>query len=90
VIVSTATTDGGEAALRVRDTGSGMTADEVEAAMEPFRPVAATRRSEGSGLGLPLSKALAEANRATLSIASGRHEGTLVEVKFPTARMSAE
>jgi signal transduction histidine kinase len=67
-----------------------MTAGEVEAVLEPFRPVAATRRGDGTGLGLPLSKALAEANRGTLSIASGRDEGTLVEVTFPSARMSAE
>src|SRR5262249_31453730 len=37
VIVSTALTDGGEIALRIRDTGHGLSAKEVAAAMEPFR-----------------------------------------------------
>ena len=35
------------------------------------------------GVGLPLAKALAEANRATFSIKSAPHAGTLIEVAFP-------
>ncbi|MCJ9706944.1 histidine kinase dimerization/phospho-acceptor domain-containing protein, partial [Bradyrhizobium sp. SHOUNA76] len=37
VIVSTALSDRGEIALRIRDTGHGLTEREVAAAMEPFR-----------------------------------------------------
>ena len=72
VIVSTALTDRGEAVLRVRDTGIGMTDKEIETAMEPFRQLATSTRwgSGGTGLGLPLTKALAEANRASFSIKS--------------------
>ncbi|MEI7895211.1 MAG: HAMP domain-containing sensor histidine kinase, partial [Myxococcales bacterium] len=60
VIISTALSDGGEAILRVRDTGIGMTESELRTAMEPFRQVATTRpqSSKGTGLGLPLTKAL--------------------------------
>ena len=89
VIVSTAITDRGEVAFRVRDTGAGMTADEVEAALEPFRPLATARPGGGPGLGLPLAKALVEANRATLHISSARDEGTLAEVLFPPTRVLA-
>jgi hypothetical protein len=39
---------------------------------------------------LPLTKALAEANHASLTIKSKEHEGTLVEVVFPAARILAE
>lgn len=90
VIVSTALTDKGEVALRVRDTGIGMTPEEVEAALEPFRQIATSRRAGGTGLGLPLTKALVEANRGALQIASNPKEGTLVEVIFPPTRVLAE
>ena len=72
VIVSTAFADSGEAILRVRDTGVGMSEKDVEAALEPFRQAAISGSwgSGGAGLGLPLTKALAEANRAHFSIKS--------------------
>jgi signal transduction histidine kinase len=90
VIVSTAITERGEVVIRVRDTGLGMTAEEVEAAMQPFRQLATSRRGGGTGLGLPLTKALVEANRGALKITSARDEGTLVEVLFPPTRVLAD
>uniref|UniRef100_UPI000FFC598F histidine kinase dimerization/phospho-acceptor domain-containing protein n=1 Tax=Methylobacterium crusticola TaxID=1697972 RepID=UPI000FFC598F len=89
VIVSTASTDRGGVALRVRDTGIGMTEEEIETALQPFRQLgtAQTRRGGGTGLGLPLTKALIEANRASLRLTSRRSEGTLVEVLFPAGRV---
>jgi PAS domain S-box-containing protein len=91
VIVSTALTDRGEAVLRVRDTGIGMSEKEIETALEPFRQVATSGRSgSGTGLGLPLTKVLAEANRATFTIKSAVDAGTLVEIAFPATRVLAE
>jgi PAS domain S-box-containing protein len=92
VIVSTAATERGEIALRVRDTGAGMTEKEIETAMEPFRQLATSSRwgSAGTGLGLPLTKALAEANHARFVIESQKDAGTLVEIVFPGARAAAE
>lgn len=89
VIVSTALGDQGEAILRVRDTGIGMDDAEIALALEPFRQVPTTRKSGGTGLGLPLTKALVEANRAALTITSVKKEGTLVEVTFPPQRVLA-
>ena len=37
----------------------------------------------GAGLGLPLTKALVEANKAEFSIKSRREQGTLIEIAFP-------
>jgi PAS domain S-box-containing protein len=92
VIISTALTDRAEAILRVRDTGIGMTEKEIETAMEPFRQLATSTRygSGGTGLGLPLTKALAEANRASFAIKSAVDAGTLVEITFPGTRVLAE
>ncbi|OYX03122.1 MAG: hypothetical protein B7Z14_01430 [Bosea sp. 32-68-6] len=89
VIISTALGDQGEAILRVRDTGIGMDDKEIELALEPFRQVPTTRRAGGTGLGLPLTKALVEANRAAMSITSVKKEGTLIEITFPPQRVLA-
>ncbi|MGQ0446045.1 MAG: ATP-binding protein [Beijerinckiaceae bacterium] len=90
VIVATALADAGSAVIRIRDTGVGMTEAGIGAAFEPFRQLATARPSRGTGLGLPLTKALAEANHASLTIKSQEHEGTLVEVVFPPARILAD
>ncbi|MDF2118032.1 ATP-binding protein [Roseiarcaceae bacterium H3SJ34-1] len=90
VIVSTALTDSGQAVVRVRDTGIGMSDRDVEIALEPFRQIQTSRQTTGTGLGLPLTKALVEANRASFSIKSKKGEGTLVEVTFPATRVLAE
>ncbi len=92
VIVSTVFTDSREAVLRVRDTGSGMSEKDIAAALEPFRQIATSGSwgSGGTGFGLPLTKALAEANRANFSIKSAPNAGTLVEVAFPPSRIVAD
>jgi hypothetical protein len=58
VIVSTALNDNGEVALRVRDTGIGMSEQDLVTALEPFRQLATSVRelSAGTGLGLPLTR----------------------------------
>jgi PAS domain S-box-containing protein len=91
VIVSTALTDDHEVVLRVRDTGAGMSEKELQTALEPFRQLATSPRwgDGGSGLGLPITKALAEANQARFRITSQVQDGTLVEVAFPATRVLA-
>ena len=86
VIVSTALDDSGSVILRVRDTGVGMNESELAVALEPFRRVPGARAVEGTGLGLPLAKALVEANHADFSIKSRKDQGTLVEIAFPVRR----
>src|SRR5262249_47380143 len=88
VIVSTALTGRDEAVLRVRDTGIGMSEKEIETALEPFRQIATSTRqgSGGTGLGLPLTKALVEANRASFTIKSAGNARTLVEVTVQATR----
>jgi PAS domain S-box-containing protein len=92
VIVSTAINDDNEIVLRVRDTGVGMSEKELQTALEPFRQLATAARwgSSGTGLGLPITKALSEANHARFRITSQVDTGTLVEVAFPATRMLAQ
>ncbi len=93
VILSTTTTEQGEVVLRVRDNGIGMSEKGIATALEPFRQLAISTHlsSGGTGLGLPLTKALAEANHAGFHIKSTPSAGTLVEIRFPAARaMAAE
>ena len=92
VIVSTAATDRGDVMLRIRDTGIGMSEKDIETALQPFRQIATSTKADanGTGLGLPLTKALTEANRARFSIKSAVNSGTMVEIIFPAARVLAE
>ncbi|MFK0683572.1 cell-division control histidine kinase PdhS [Ochrobactrum sp. BD67] len=100
VIVSTSYEMNGDVVMRVRDTGIGMTKSEVEQALKPFRQVNALERrkaesardwrSEGTGLGLPLTKAMVEANRAQFAIDSTPGQGTVVEIAFPPTRVLAD
>jgi PAS domain S-box-containing protein len=92
VIVSTAYEAAGEVVLRVRDTGIGMTPAEIDQALKPFKQINSLKRArgDGTGLGLPLTKAMVEANRAKFSIHSTPGEGTLVEVAFPSTRVLAD
>ncbi|MHC4041138.1 PAS domain-containing sensor histidine kinase [Bradyrhizobium sp. 23AC] len=82
VIVSTALSDRGEIALRIRDTGHGLSEREVAAAMEPFRTPPPGDAADNSALSLSLTKALVEANRARFNIKSAGNSGTLIEVVF--------
>ena len=84
----------GEVCLKVKDTGRGMSGIELQKALEPFTQVGDGPRggsgSGGTGLGLPLTKALTEANRAQFKISSEPDKGTLVTITFPTARVMSE
>ncbi len=92
VIVTLLHNETGEVVLRVRDTGIGMNEDELKKAMEPYRQIKSVHETNqpGTGLGLPLTRALAEANRAEFKIESARGRGTLVQITFPTTRVLAE
>jgi PAS domain S-box-containing protein len=90
VIVSTLLADSGSVVVRIRDTGLGIREGDIGLAFEPFRRLNTGPASRGTGLGLPLTKALVEANGASMTLKSKEQEGTLVEVVFPPARVLAE
>ena len=92
VIVSTVYESSGEVALRIRDTGTGMSENEIEEAMKPYNQLnnVAEKSNEGTGLGLPLTKALIEANRAYFDLESEPGKGTIAHVQFPIQRVLAD
>ena len=89
VIVATTTTEDGKVIIRIRDTGPGMSDEDIGAALEPFRQLSNARATGGTGLGLPLTKALVEANEASFTLRSKVNQGTMAEVAFPPARVLA-
>ena len=75
-------------ALRVADTGIGMSEDEIPLALEPFTQIDSelARSQEGTGLGLPLAKMLAELHGGSLRIRSMPGKGTTVVIRLPAER----
>jgi signal transduction histidine kinase len=71
--------------IYVIDTGIGIAPEDIETAFTPFRQVdgALSRKFEGTGLGLPLTKQLTELQGGELTLTSEIGIGTKVFVRFP-------
>jgi PAS domain S-box-containing protein len=70
--------------LAVRDTGVGMSAEEIDDIFEPFRQATAGRASAGgTGLGLAISKRIVEALDGTLSLTSEPGRGSCFTIDLP-------
>ncbi|HLZ67384.1 MAG TPA: ATP-binding protein [Aliidongia sp.] len=78
-----------EATVTILDSGIGMTKDEIVTALRPFQQIDTSlgRRYGGTGLGLPLAKALVEHQGGTLLIDSEPGVGTTLAVTFPLASL---
>ncbi|HWC62861.1 MAG TPA: HAMP domain-containing sensor histidine kinase, partial [Rhizomicrobium sp.] len=72
-------------AVTVGDSGIGMSPEDIEVAMQPFGQVdnRLERRYEGTGLGLPLTRAFVELHGGSMSFESARDQGTRITVLFP-------
>lgn len=69
----------------VRDTGPGISAEELPRLFDPFWQAKRTARL-GTGLGLPISKALIEAHGGTIDVESTPGEGTVFYFTVPTSQ----
>ena len=82
----------GRGALRlsVRDTGVGIAAEDIPTIMESFGQADNARAgvTEGTGLGLPLVKAMIELHGGTLELDSEVDVGTTVTIRFPPERIA--
>ena len=68
--------------LAVAETGPGIPAEERSKVLTRFYRLENSRTTPGSGLGLPLVKAVADLHDATLTFIDNR-PGLRVEVRFP-------
>ena len=76
--------------IKVADTGIGIAAEYIHKAMEPFGQVSENgphAKKEGTGLGLALTRYLAELHGGDVRIESEMHKGTSVLVRFPSERV---
>ncbi|MBI1776283.1 MAG: HAMP domain-containing protein [Proteobacteria bacterium] len=71
--------------VEIADTGIGMAPEDIPIALAPFEQIDSrlARRYEGTGLGLPLAKALVELHGGEITIASEPGKGTRVAVMLP-------
>lgn len=83
--------DAGEIRVRVSDRGIGIAPEELEVIFERFRRGrnAMQHNEEGLGLGLPVAKAIVEAHKGRIEMASRLGEGTTVTVALPASTAEA-
>jgi signal transduction histidine kinase len=81
-------TDSGHV-FEVTDTGIGIALEDIPKALAPFTQIDGNlnRNYEGSGLGLPLTKALTELHGGSLDLRSEVSVGTTVTVRIPAERV---
>ncbi|HEV8031994.1 MAG TPA: ATP-binding protein [Stellaceae bacterium] len=74
--------------LAVTDNGIGIAPADIDRVLEPFEQVnsSITRQHQGTGLGLPLVKAIMELHGGSIEITSEIRVGTRVRVTFPPER----
>jgi signal transduction histidine kinase len=65
-------------AIRIRDTGCGISEDDVRKVFNPFH----TSKIEGAGLGLTISYRIVQDHHGDIDIASSRGEGTTVTIRL--------
>jgi signal transduction histidine kinase len=79
----------GQMMINVVDNGIGIAPQDIAVAMAPFGQIesALSRKHQGTGLGLPLTKALVELHGGTLNLKSELGVGTTVTLIFPAAKV---
>jgi len=79
--------EGPMARLEVRDTGTGISTDEIPHLFDKLyrSPSAVAEQKQGAGLGLPIVKQIVDAHGGHVSVLSDLDAGTLVRVELPYA-----
>ena len=76
--------EAGHVRLRVRDTGRGMTPEQLAQLFEPFNRISPEHESaEGSGIGMTIARALIEGMNGRIEAHSGPGQGTVFDVTLP-------
>lgn len=77
--------------IKVKDTGIGIPKNKIKRALEPFGQIYdsahAAKENQGTGLGLPLAKAMVELHGGALHLESDSGKGATVTLTFPPRRV---
>lgn len=90
VLVSAALEPDRSMRVSIQDEGSGIPEDRIQQALEPFGQVSEgpdQSQKQGTGLGLPLAKAMVELHGGRLDLTSELGRGTTVDIIFPSIRI---
>jgi signal transduction histidine kinase len=81
----------GSLAISISDNGIGIAAKDLDSMFDPFVQADSglNRKFDGTGLGLPLTKAMVEMHGGTIELKSEVDRGTEVVVRFPSHRVVA-
>jgi len=90
IVISAGLCEGSGIAITITDTGIGMSPEELLIAMEPFGQIQRRRRGriEGTGLGLPIARRIAEMHGGTLELESTPGKGTTARLLLPATRIA--
>jgi two-component system, cell cycle sensor histidine kinase PleC len=85
IVVTAAESAGESVTVTVRDSGIGMTPDQIAVALKPFGQIhtGRSRAHQGTGLGLPIAKALVEQHGGAFTVESAEGAGTNISFTIP-------
>jgi signal transduction histidine kinase len=84
VMTISLTEQSGTAIIAVTDTGSGISAEDIENIFKPFF----TTKHKGTGLGMTISRRIVEQHHGSMTITSRPGEGTTVTIQLPLKQHS--
>jgi signal transduction histidine kinase/HAMP domain-containing protein len=85
-VVVSAHLEGDQLIVTVRDTGTGIAPEHLDLIFQPFKQTQVGISKGGTGLGLPISRYMAEAHGGKLWVESQLSHGTTFYVSIPTTK----
>jgi signal transduction histidine kinase len=86
VAISIATAQDGGITVAVRDEGPGVQAEDRDRIFEPFF----TRKANGTGLGLPIARAIARAHGGDVDLVPSEGRGATFRLRLPASFKTGE
>jgi signal transduction histidine kinase len=89
ILIGSGVDSRGDLVISIKDTGIGIAAEHLLRVLNPFEQVAdhLTKENEGTGLGLPIARALIELHGGELALSSDLGVGTTVALRLPFERI---